>query len=114
MATPFILDLAPHGARLRRLRIEHFRGIDQLDLDFGGSGDQPIDLAVLAGDNGCGKTAVLEAILLLMGEERFLSIDRGTRAAQVEFGSQDFRIEGVLEIRELQGAQTVLRRVVWE
>jgi DNA repair ATPase RecN len=49
------------------LTIRDFRGIDRLDLDFRGPDGQPNSLVVLAGPNGSGKTAVLEAALILAG-----------------------------------------------
>ena len=49
------------------LSIRDFRGIDRLELDFRGPDGHPNSLVVLAGPNGCGKTAVLEAALMLAG-----------------------------------------------
>lgn len=45
--------------RVRRLQIEHFRGIRNLALDFPASGP-----TVLFGKNGAGKTAILDALAL--------------------------------------------------
>ncbi len=49
------------------LSIHDFRGIDRLDLDFRGPDGRPNSLVVIGGPNGCGKTAVLEAALILAG-----------------------------------------------
>ena len=49
---------------LASLSIEGFRGIEPLELDFHGPDGNPNQLVVLAGPNGCGKTAVLEAAIL--------------------------------------------------
>ncbi len=49
---------------LASLSIQDFRGIESLELDFHGPDGNPNQLVVLAGPNGCGKTAVLEAALL--------------------------------------------------
>ena len=49
------------------LSIRDFRGINQLELDFSGPDGEPNGLVVLAGPNGCGKTAVLEAALIGAG-----------------------------------------------
>jgi len=49
---------------LASLWIANFRGIESLELDFHGPDGNPNQLVVLAGPNGCGKTAVLEAALL--------------------------------------------------
>ena len=46
------------------LSIRDFRGIEDLTLDFCGPDGNPNGLVVVAGPNGCGKTAVLEAALL--------------------------------------------------
>jgi energy-coupling factor transporter ATP-binding protein EcfA2 len=52
---------------LTSLSIRDFRGIDHLDLDFRGPDGRPNQLVVLAGPNGSGKTAVLEAALIALG-----------------------------------------------
>lgn len=49
--------------KIRHISIRNLRAIDDLDLDFCPDGRAPLDLAVLAGRNGCGKTSVLEACL---------------------------------------------------
>jgi hypothetical protein len=83
--------------RIEELRIRNFRGIDELDLKL----DVPDDedraaLAVIAGDNGCGKTAVLEAILLVLGRQDLLPGDAAPLAEQVRFGTGDFEIAATL------------------
>ena len=45
---------------LASLSIQNFRGIESLELDFHGPDGNPNQLVVLAGPNGCGKTAVLK------------------------------------------------------
>ena len=54
------------------LSIRDFRGVEKLDLDFRGPDGHPNSLVVLAGPNGCGKTAVLEAALLVVGGDDIL------------------------------------------
>lgn len=62
--------------RLHRLIIEGFRRIrEPLELDFLDPEGKPVDTMVLAGPNGCGKTSVLEAILLALGEENLIVRD---------------------------------------
>ena len=62
---------------LTSLSIRDFRGIDRLDLDFRGPDGHPNSLVVLAGPNGCGKTAVLEAALILAGGVELITGLRG-------------------------------------
>ena len=50
--------------RIHAINIRDFRGIDALDLDFTDGTGAPLDVVVLAGANGSGKTSVLEAIFL--------------------------------------------------
>lgn len=54
-------------AGVTRLEIRNFRGIEALDLDFTHPGGGPVRVGVLAGPNGCGKTAALEAVLIASG-----------------------------------------------
>lgn len=53
--------------KLARLEIENFKGIRELKLDFTGPDGQPRPLTLLLGDNGSGKTTVLQAIALVLG-----------------------------------------------
>jgi len=55
---------------LASLSIQNFRGIESLELDFHGPDGDPNQIVVLAGPNGCGKTAVLEAALLAANGSR--------------------------------------------
>ncbi len=58
--------------KIKKIQIENFRGIDFLNLDFCSSGNKPLDLALLAGPNGCGKTSVVEACLLALRAEKLI------------------------------------------
>jgi energy-coupling factor transporter ATP-binding protein EcfA2 len=62
------------------LEIRDFRGIDRLQLDFRGPDGRPNSLVVLGGPNGCGKTTVLEAALILAGGSELITGPRGNRA----------------------------------
>jgi predicted ATPase len=53
---------------IRSLHIEKFRHLCGLKLDFTGVGDEASDVIVLAGDNGVGKTSVLEACWYLLSD----------------------------------------------
>jgi AAA domain, putative AbiEii toxin, Type IV TA system/AAA domain len=73
------------------LSIRDFRGIERLDLDFLGPDGDPNALVVLAGPNGCGKTAVLEAALILAGGSNLITGVRGRRATRR--GARDYEIK---------------------
>ena len=53
---------------LRNLKIENFRNIESLELDFG-TGEQPRKWTYILGENGTGKTNLLRAIALLFTED---------------------------------------------
>ncbi len=72
------------------LSIRDFRGIDRLDLDFRGPDGQPNSLVVLAGPNGCGKTSVLEAALILAGGVALTNGTSGRLA--IRRGAKDYAI----------------------
>lgn len=58
---------------IESLKIEHFRGIHGLELE------NLNHLNIIAGDNNCGKTSVLEALLLLRNPNDFTNILRIAR-----------------------------------
>ena len=86
------------------LSIRDFRGIDRLELDFRGPDGQPNSLVVLAGPNGCGKTAVLEAALILAGGDKLITGPRGRRA--IRRGAPDYDIRAEFQA----GTRTSVRR----
>lgn len=90
----------PPGFRLLNLNVQDFRGIDSLYLDFTDASGEPISLAVLAGDNGCGKTTVLEAILLLLGRDDLLPEDRAPELEQVRFGAAAFAMKSEMRFSQ--------------
>lgn len=80
--------------RIEELKIRSFRGINALDLKFPPSDDEDEGgLTVLLGDNGCGKTTILEAILLVLGKLDLLPADTAPLHEQVKWGAIDFSIE---------------------
>ena len=55
--------------RICSVKIRDFRAVRELELSFLGPDNKPLDLVLLAGPNGCGKTSVLEACLLAVGHK---------------------------------------------
>lgn len=53
--------------KIKKIQLSDFRGIKTLSLDLCDPGGDPLDLVVLAGPNGCGKTSILEACLIALG-----------------------------------------------
>lgn len=86
-----------HRLRLKRLQIRDFRGIDALDLDFTDADGDPLDLIVIAGGNGRGKTSVLEAILLALGNRELLPDDAAPLIEQIRFGASVFEVQAVVQ-----------------
>lgn len=65
-----------NAPKIQRLRIENFRRIKAaLELNLVAPKGQPCKTVVLAGPNGCGKTTVLEAVLLGLGLESLIVRD---------------------------------------
>jgi AAA domain, putative AbiEii toxin, Type IV TA system/AAA domain len=103
--------------RLRRLTIENFRGIDRLELELPEDDEDRASALVIAGDNGCGKTSVLEAILLLLGRVDLLPADTASPRELVRVGAKDFRIKGTftsfgdveVDLEEIEGLNERLR-----
>jgi predicted ATPase len=77
------------------LSIRDFRGIEKLDLDFRGPDGHANSLVVFAGPNGCGKTAVLEAALLLVGGSE-LMVGRKDEFA-IRRGAPDYSIQATIK-----------------
>ena len=62
--------------QIHRIRIENFRRIKApLELDLVAPKGEPSKTIVLAGPNGCGKTTVLEAVLLGLGMDSLIARD---------------------------------------
>lgn len=88
---------SPPPIALTSLKIRDFRGIESLDLDFRGPDGLPNNLVVLAGPNGSGKTAVLEAALIAVGGYKLAVGPRGKRA--VRRGAEDYEIRAEIRSR---------------
>lgn len=90
--------MSPTHAGIRDLRIRDFRGIDELYLSFVGPGDYPTQVVVLGGPNGCGKTAVLEACLSVLGRGELAR--RRVEEGAIRLGRDDFLIEATVQARD--------------
>lgn len=66
--------------QLVRIEVEGFRKYRQpFALDLRSPSGAPLDYLVLAGPNGCGKTTILEAILVALGREELMVRDLTAR-----------------------------------
>ena len=93
------MSVPPLRHALTSLSIRNFRGIESLDLDFRAPDGEPNRLVVLAGPNGCGKTAVLEAAMTVLGHTRF---GRDLKSA-VRKGAHSFEITATARAEGLDG-----------
>lgn len=84
-------------AGIVEISIRDFRGIDNLDISFKSPSGYPTQVAVLAGPNGCGKTAVLEACLLAGKHEGLVRGKSGKDA--VRRGADDYRIDVTIQVQ---------------
>jgi len=92
--------------KIKRIEIKNFRGIDSLTLNFLDPWDNILDLVVLAGPNGCGKTSVLEACLIAFNRHDLLSIRaKQTTAQDIRLNSDGYEIKLILDI---EGVETDL------
>jgi hypothetical protein len=80
--------------RLRSVTIKDFRGIDELTIKMPPDDEERAGALVIAGDNGVGKTSVLEAILILFGRVDLLPADTASPSELVRQGASDFEISG--------------------
>lgn len=74
---------APPGVRLRRLEIQEFRNLERVDLDL------PAEGIAVVGDNGHGKTNLLEAITYL---QTLRSVRGGRDTELTRFGASGFHL----------------------
>jgi energy-coupling factor transporter ATP-binding protein EcfA2 len=81
---------------IRDLYIRDFRGIDELNLSFVGPNDYPTQIVILGGPNGCGKTAVLEACLAVMGHG--VLARRRVEQGAIRLGREDFLVEATVQL----------------
>lgn len=82
--------------KVKSIYIKNFLGINELRLDFKGVGGNTLDLIALAGPNGCGKTTVMEACLLLLGKKDLIQSKRFD-SDQFKESEQDFFISCYIE-----------------
>jgi len=86
------------GIKIKSLKIRNFRCIGSLDLDFTDPDGNPLDLVVLAGPNGCGKTSVLEAILIACEHKELMVASAENPLSNVKAGAENFEIRAELAV----------------
>jgi len=98
---------------LNSLHVRDYALIDELEVEFGGG------LNVITGETGAGKSILLGALKLILGERASTEAVRtGARKAVVEGffdGSDDARIEAILRENEIEpnpGGAVIVRREV--
>jgi len=84
--------------KIKSLKIRNFRCIGELDLDFTDPDGNPLDLVVLAGPNGCGKTSVLEAILIACGRKQLMAASAENPLSNMKIGAENFEIKADVQI----------------
>jgi len=94
---------------LRELRVENYAVIDNVVVEFGGG------LNLLTGETGAGKSILIDALALLLGEKAYSDVVRhGAEKATVAavYESDDPEIAAVLEENGIDGAgaEIILRR----
>ena len=72
------------------IEIKDFRRIDSLRLDFTGADGGPSDIVVLGGPNGCGKTTILEACLIVLGYDG--APQRSKEKGAIRTGADEWKI----------------------
>jgi uncharacterized protein (TIGR02646 family) len=96
--------------RLEWFEIENFKGIERLNLEFPTAKTHREPWLMLLGENGCGKSSVLQALAItLMGEshasemglepERFRRVDAGRRPTRVRVKLTNIPEPIVLRVR---------------
>lgn len=88
----------PHG--IRSVKIENFRGLDKLELDFTDPQGNPSDVVVIGGPNGCGKTAVLEACYTLATKDQDFSQTRGFSQDAVRQGATGYILSMIARVND--------------
>ncbi|MCP4109246.1 MAG: ATP-binding protein [Desulfobacteraceae bacterium] len=80
---------------IKQIHIKNFMGLKELSLEFTHPNGEPLDMVVLAGPNGCGKTSVLEACILALGHENLFPNPRN-ELQYIYKGSEQFYISAAL------------------
>jgi len=85
--------------KIQQIVINSFLGIEKLALEFRHPGGKPLDMVVLAGPNGCGKTSVLEACILAMGRSELLPNFR-EKSHYTRKGTEQFSISAAFVMND--------------
>jgi hypothetical protein len=87
--------------RIHSLRIQDFRGIKSLSMDFKGQDAKPPGQVFFVGANATGKTTILEALARLLGEGRMregLGVPTNPLQEMLRFGAHDFQLRARFSI----------------
>lgn len=95
--------------RIRRISIQNFGRIRDLDLSLVGPDDKAVQQFVLAGPNGRGKTSVLEAILFGLEQDALLRRDTA-HVRWTEGFPADASVTIELESKDDESPYTLVRR----
>jgi recombinational DNA repair ATPase RecF len=81
---------------LKQLTLKHFRGLDDVSINFIDNTGKPRLQTLLLGENGMGKSTILKAIALIGAGSNSLSELIGNPDEWISFGENSCEINAVL------------------
>lgn len=78
--------------KIKKIRLENHPVLKNLELDFTDENGSPIDTIILAGENGTGKTSILEIIYELTSLNFHSTITNEKRIFEIELKSEELEI----------------------
>ena len=95
--------------RIRKINIKDHPILGNIVLDFCDANGKPVDTVLIAGENGCGKTAVLEVLFSIVSGspsvECVVEIEKDNEAIQLTYYRDD-SIVGQLKVNDSKGLNT--------
>ncbi len=83
-------DVFLRSAMISRVEIQNFRCLDRLSFDFSGGSGKRVGWKVLLGENGAGKSSVLQAVALaMMGKSRLEKLKNIDPLSILKRGTED-------------------------